>query len=224
MKIVKQITVALVLLVSFNTHATTACIEDTEDIKNRLITEMAEDDAVASLYVNLAFVSFIESAKKEFDISGEEFEINYEKLQTGLNTDLEIIRNKYPEFYDLSEEDKKDVTKGLRSRSKKIKDTVNCVIAGTVGIGTACGLTFAQRALKKYGACMLAGGLFEIAEVILSEGSASGLIPEQMSGINTMCLRFALRLDRVTAETIGSCIVIGLLAEISACGTIYFLS
>ncbi|AXG71808.1 hypothetical protein KORDIASMS9_04066 [Kordia sp. SMS9] len=227
MKILKQITLALVLLVSFNTYATTACIEDTEKIKEELIAKMGEDEIIASVYTNIASLTMIESLKKEYNLTGKEYEIDYEKFNKGLKTDLKIIESKYPEFYNLSEEDKKDVLEKSgksTTRTKKLQDTMKCIIIATAGIAGACGTALGLWALKKYGACMVAGGSFIIAEEILSGGSATGLIPEEISGVNTVCLRFALRLDRQAAQTLATCVIVTLVGEIFACGTTYLLA
>jgi len=224
MKILKQITLALVLLVSFNTYATTVCIEDTEKIKEELIAKMSEDDIIASIYTNITAVTMVESLKKEFSITEEKYDIDYDKFNEGLKADLKIIEATYPEFYNLSKEDKKEVLGKSVHRSNKLKDTMKCIIIATSGIAGTCGAILGSWALKKYGACMLAGGSFIIAEEILSGGSATGLIPEEISGVNTVCLRFALRMDRQAARTLAECVIAGLIGEIMACGTTYLLS
>ncbi|MBC8756909.1 hypothetical protein H2O64_19705 [Kordia sp. YSTF-M3] len=224
MKTLKQITLALVLLVSFNTFATTACIEDTETIKEELIAKMAEDDTVIAVYTNVSTVTFVESLKKEFNLSGEEYDLDYDKFNEGLNADLKIIEAKYPELYKLSKEDQNDVLAKVTNRSNKLKDTLKCVIIASAGIAGTCGTYFGSWVIKKYGACMVAGGSIVIAELILSGGSATGLIPEEMSGVNSVCLRFALRLNGQAAKDLALCMFAGLVGEVLACGTTYFLS
>jgi hypothetical protein len=223
MKTLKHITFILVLLVSFNTYATTACIENTEDIKRELITKMSEDDDVASVFVNLTVLSFIESTKKEFNITGEEFTINYEDVAKGLNADVKNIKAKFPEFYNLSKEDQKDVLNKARL-SKKVKDTLVCLAAGTVGLITGCGYQMGSWAFRKYTVCMAAGGLAIVAVEILSDGANSVALEGELSGTNQACLRFALRLTSSEARTAGTCVIGALLAELSTCATIYGLT
>jgi hypothetical protein len=224
MKTLKQITFALVLLVSFNTFATTACIEDTEDIKEELIAKMSEDDTVVAVYTNISTVTFVESLKKEYNLSGKEYELDYDKFNKGLKADLKIIEATYPEFYNLSKEDQKDVLAKITNRSNKLKDTLKCIIVSSAGIAGTCGTVFGAWVIKKYGACMVAGGSIVVTELILSGGSATGLIPEEMSGVNTVCLRFALRLNGQAARDLGICMFAGLVGEVLACGTTYLLS
>jgi hypothetical protein len=224
MKILKQITLALVLLVSFNTYATTVCIEDTEKIKEELIAKMSEDDIIATVYGNITAVTMAQSLKNEYNITGEKYEVDYAKFNEGLKADLKIIESTYPEFYNLSKEDKKEVLQKSIHRSNKLKDTMKCIIIATTGIAGTCGALLGSWAVKKYGACMIAGGSFIIAEEILSGGSATGLIPEEISGVNQVCLRFALRMDRQAAKNLAECVIVGLIGEIMACGATYLLS
>jgi hypothetical protein len=184
---------------------------------------MSEDDDVASVFVNLTVLSFIESTKKEFNITGEEFTINYEDVAKGLNADVKNIKAKFPEFYNLSKEDQKDVLNKARL-SKKVKDTLVCLAAGTVGLITGCGYQMGSWAFRKYTVCMAAGGLAIVAVEILSDGANSVALEGELSGTNQACLRFALRLTSSEARTAGTCVIGALLAELSTCATIYGLT
>lgn len=224
MKILKQITFALLLLVSFNNYASTACIEDTEYIKNELITKMAEDEHVSSIFINLTVLSFIESAKSEYNLSGEKFDIDYNAVTKGLNTDAKKIKAKFPEFYNLNKKDQEEVLSKTLKISRKVKDVLVCMAAATSAIVTACGYQIGAWIFKKYTACMAMGGLAILAVEFMSEGGNTPAVEGEVSGTNKACLRFAFRINNAAATNLAICVIGGLLTELVSCGTVYGLS
>ncbi|PTX62874.1 hypothetical protein C8N46_102274 [Kordia periserrulae] len=226
MKILKNIKFALVFLISLNTFASSNYDNCTTNKikKAELVDKMAADDDVASVVANLAVLSILESTKEELDLKGPGYDIDYERTTEAINAKVANVKASFPEFYDLSKKERRDVLNDVAKRSSKIKNTLICVIGGTSGVFTVCGINAGSWALKKYAACMAAGGLIDIALEILSDGANTVELPEEIAAENRVCLRFALRITRQEAINIASCIFTGLAGEFATCGTVYLLS